>query len=91
MARLVAKRLELTEEHVHEVLTKQATWPTNAQSAAENYPFSMSPKVIADGRGLAAVLRDNAVFQQEAKIIQTVPDFTKAIDPAPLAKYLERP
>ena len=35
VARLVAKRLELTEEHVLEVLTKQASWPTNRESVAE--------------------------------------------------------
>jgi aliphatic sulfonates family ABC transporter substrate-binding protein len=90
MSKLIAQRLGLSEEHVLEVLTKQASWPTNAQSAAEDYPFSMSPKVIAAGKGLAGVLKDNADFQKTAKIIQAVPDFTKAIDPAPLARFLEK-
>jgi aliphatic sulfonates family ABC transporter substrate-binding protein len=89
MAKLIAKRLELTEEHVYEVLTKEATWPTNSESVAEAYPFSMSVQATVNGKGMAAVLADNAKFQQTAKIIQSVPDFTKAVDPAPLATYLK--
>jgi aliphatic sulfonates family ABC transporter substrate-binding protein len=90
VSKLVAKRLELTEEHVLEVLTKQASWPTNSESVAETYPFSMSEQATAAGKGLAGVLADNAKFQQNAKIIQSQPDFTKSVDPGPLADYLKR-
>ena len=90
VSKLVAKRLELTDEHVLEVLTKQASWPTNSESVSDTYPFSMSVQATASGKGLAGVLADNARFQQTAKIIQAVPDFTKAVDPAPLAAYLQR-
>ena len=37
---------------------------------------------------MAAVLTDNAKFQQAAKIIDSIPDFRKAVDPEPLARYL---
>jgi aliphatic sulfonates family ABC transporter substrate-binding protein len=90
MAKLIAKRLELSEEHVFEVLTKQASWPTNAESVAETYVFSMSPMAVGSGRGLAGVLADNAKFQRDAKIIEVVPDFGKAVDPAPLAAFVGR-
>ena len=90
VAKLVAKRLELTDDHVLEVLTKQASWPTNSESVADSYPFSMSTQATASGKGLAGVLADNAKFQQTAKIIEAVPDFTKAVDPVPLAAYLRR-
>lgn len=90
VAGLVAKRLELTDEHVLEVLTKQASWPTNSESVADGYPFSMSQQATAAGKGLAGVLADNARFQQSAKIIESVPDFTKAVDPGPLAAYLRK-
>jgi ABC-type nitrate/sulfonate/bicarbonate transport system substrate-binding protein len=90
VAKLVAKRLELTDEHVLEVLTKQASWPTNAESVAESYPFSMSVQTTAAGKGLAGVLADNAKFQESAKIIQNLPDFTKSVDPQPLANYARR-
>jgi taurine transport system substrate-binding protein len=90
VSKLVAKRLELTDEHVLEVLTRQASWPTNGESVADTYPFSMSKEAIAAGKGLAGVLADNAKFQQTAGIIQSVPDFTKAVDPGPLALYMQR-
>lgn len=90
VAKLVAKRLELTDEHVLEVLTKQAAWPTNAESVADSYPFSMSVQATAAGKGLAGVLADNAKFQQAAKIIQDLPDFTRGVDPGPLAAYAKR-
>src|SRR5262245_43476913 len=90
VAKLVAKRLALTDEHVLEVLTKQASWPTNAESVADSYPFSMSVQATAAGKGLAGVLTDNAKFQQAAKIIQDVPDFTRGVDPGPLAEYAKR-
>lgn len=88
MATLISKRLGLTEEHVLEVLTKQASWPTNKESVADSYPFSMSVKAVAASKGMAGVLGDNARFQKEAKIIESVPDFTKAVDPKPLDAYL---
>jgi hypothetical protein len=75
---------------VLEVLTKQASWPTNSESVADSYPFSMSQQATAAGKGLAGVLADNARFQQSAKIIESVPDFTKAVDPGPLAAYLRK-
>jgi taurine transport system substrate-binding protein len=90
MAKLVAKRLELSEEHVLEVLTKEATWPTNSESVADSYPFSMSVNSTISGKGMAGVLADNAKFQQATKIIEAVPDFTKAVDPGPLSIYLGR-
>jgi hypothetical protein len=50
------------------------------------------PEVVAANRGLAAVLTENAKFQMTFGIIKSVPDFTKAVDPAPLVKYVgERP
>ena len=88
MAKLIASRLGLTEEHVLEVLTKQATWPTNAESVADTYPFSMSVKVVAANKGMAGVLSDNADFQKGVGIIQSLPDFTKAVDPQPLEAYV---
>jgi taurine transport system substrate-binding protein len=90
VAKLVAKRLELTDEHVLEVLTKQASWPTNSESVGDTYPFSMSVQATADGKGLAGVLAENAKFQQNAKIIETLPDFTRGVDPEPLAAYVKR-
>jgi aliphatic sulfonates family ABC transporter substrate-binding protein len=90
MAKAISKRLELNEEHVLEVLTKEAKWPTNKESVAESYPFSMATAETMAGRGMAGVLADNAKFQQTAKIIDTVPDFSKAVDPEPLAQYLGR-
>jgi ABC-type nitrate/sulfonate/bicarbonate transport system substrate-binding protein len=90
MAKAISKRLELDEEHVLEVLTKEAKWPTNKESVAESYPFSMATAETMAGRGMAGVLADNAKFQQTAKIIDTVPDFSKAVDPEPLAQYLGR-
>jgi aliphatic sulfonates family ABC transporter substrate-binding protein len=90
VSKLVAKRLELTDEHVLEVLTKEASWPTNSESVADAYPFSMSKEATAAGKGLAGVLTDNAKFQQTVGIIQSVPDFTKAVDPGPLALYLQK-
>lgn len=88
VARLVAKRLELTEQHVLEVLTTQASWPTNRESVARSYPFSMSVEATAAGKGLAGVLADNAQFQKDANIIQDLPDFTRGVDPEPLAAYV---
>ena len=88
MAKAISKRLELNEEHVLEVLTKEAKWPTNKELVAESYPFSMAAAETSAGRGMAAVLTDNAKFQQAAKIIDTIPDFSKAVDPEPLARYL---
>jgi taurine transport system substrate-binding protein len=90
VARLVAKRLELTDEHVFEVLTKQASWPTNRESVADSYPFSMSVQATAAGKGLAGVLAENAQFQKDANIIQQLPDFTRGVDPEPLAAYVKR-
>jgi len=89
-AKLVAKRLELTEEHVLEVLTTQASWPTNRESVADSYPFSMSVEATAAGKGLAGVLAENAKFQKDANIIQDLPDFTRGVDPEPLAAYVKR-
>jgi aliphatic sulfonates family ABC transporter substrate-binding protein len=86
-AALVAKRLELTDEHVYEVLTKGATWPTNAESMAASYPFSMSSDAISSKKGIFDVLQSNAEFQKKASIIQAVPDFKGAIDNGPLTKY----
>jgi taurine transport system substrate-binding protein len=88
VARLVAKRLELTDEHVLEVLTTQASWPTNKESIALSYPFSMSVEATAAGKGLAGVLADNARFQKDANMIQDLPDFTRGVDPEPLAAYV---
>jgi taurine transport system substrate-binding protein len=88
VARLVAKRLQLTDEHVLEVLTTQASWPTNRESVASSYPFSMSVEATAAGKGLAGVLADNAQFQKAANIIQDLPDFTRGVDPEPLAAYV---
>lgn len=84
----IAKPLGLTEEHVLEVITKQANWPTLAESLAKSHPFSVHPEVVAANQGLAGVLSENAKFQMTFGIIKSPPDFTKAIDPAPLAKYL---
>jgi aliphatic sulfonates family ABC transporter substrate-binding protein len=89
-AALVAKRLELTDEHVYEVLTKGATWPTNAESMKSNYPFSMSSEAISSGKGIVDVMKSNADFQKKANIIQTVPDFAHAIDNGPLTKYVKK-
>ena len=88
MAKLIAKPLGLTEEHVLEVLTKEATWPTNRESVATSYPFSMAPAAIKADKGMVAVLTDNAKFQKQYKIIDSVPDFTKVVDPGPLETYL---
>lgn len=90
MSELISKPLGLTAEHVEEVLTKEASWPTNAESAAATYVFSMTPDVITSGHGLAGVLQDNAKFQKDAGIIQAAPDFSKAVDPKPLASYLAK-
>jgi aliphatic sulfonates family ABC transporter substrate-binding protein len=88
----ISKPLGLTEEHVLEAITKQASWPTLAESLAKTYHFSVHPDVVAANRGLAGVFTDNAKFQMTFGIIKTVPDFTRAIDPAPLVKYVgERP
>ena len=84
----IARPLGLTEEHVLEVITKQANWPTLAESMGKTHPFSVHPDVVAANKGLAGVLSDNAKFQMTFGIIKAAPDFTKAIDPAPLAKYV---
>ena len=83
----IAKRLGLTDEHVLEVLTKEATWPTNAQSLANDYVFSMDPTVVAKGKGIAGMMQDNANFQVAQKIIQQNADYVKAIDTGPIVKY----
>jgi len=85
----IAKRLGLSAEHVYEVLTKQASWPTNAESFAESYVFSLSPNAIAANKGLAGILADNAEFQKKSGIITKVPDFTTAVDPSYMAAYLK--
>jgi len=88
----IAKPLGLTEEHVFEAITKQATWPTLAESLDKSYHFSVHPEIVAANRGLAGVLSENAKFQMTFGIIKSAPDFTKAIDPAPLVRYVgERP
>ena len=46
--------------------------------------------MITSGKGLAGVLQANAKFQKDAGIIQAVPDFSKAVDPKPLADYLAK-
>jgi taurine transport system substrate-binding protein len=89
-ARLVAKKLELTEEHVYEVFTKGATWPSNAESMADSYVFSMAPAMIAGRKGITGVMTDNANFQKESKVIQTVPDYTKAVDSTWLQAYTKK-
>ena len=92
MAAEIAKPLGLTEEHVFEAITKEATWPTLAESLNKAYHFSVHPEAVAANRGLAGVLAENAKFQMTFGIIKSVPDFTKAIDPTPLVKYVgERP
>jgi len=87
---LVAKKLELTEEHVYEVFTKGATWPSNAESMSDNYVFSMSPRMIAARKGITGVMTDNANFQKNASVIQAVPDYTKAVDSAALQAYTKQ-
>jgi aliphatic sulfonates family ABC transporter substrate-binding protein len=84
----IAKPLGLAEEHVLEVITRQANWPTLSESLAKTHPFSVHPDVVAANKGLAGVLSDNAKFQMTFGIIKAAPDFTKGIDPAPLAKYV---
>ncbi len=84
----ISKPLGLTEEHVFEAITKQAHWPTLAESLSKTYHFSVHPEVVAANKGLAGVFTDNAKFQMTFGIIKAVPDFTKAIDPAPLVKYV---
>jgi aliphatic sulfonates family ABC transporter substrate-binding protein len=90
ISELISRPLGLSAEHVEEVLTKEASWPTNAESTAANYVFSMAPDMITSGKGLAGVLQANAKFQKDAGIIQAVPDFSKAVDPKPLADYLAK-
>lgn len=89
-AAMIAKRLELTPEHVHEVITKGATWPTNAESVAISYPFSMAPAAVSSRKGIAGVMTENAEFQKRMGITQDVPDYTKAVDPTFLMKYTEK-
>jgi aliphatic sulfonates family ABC transporter substrate-binding protein len=84
----ISKPLGLTEEHVFDAITKQAYWPTLAESLSKTYQFSVHPEVVAANRGLAGVLTENAKFQMTFGIIKAVPDFTKAIDPTPLVKYV---
>ena len=83
----VAKQLELTEEHVLEVFTKGATWPTNKESIAPAYPYTMDPKTIAAGKGIAGIMQENAEFQKSVGIIQSVPDYKQAIDSTHLVRY----
>lgn len=88
----ISKPLGLAEEHVLEAITKEAYWPSLTESLDKAYPFSIHPDIVAANRGLAGVLTDNAKFQMTFGIIKAVPDFTKAIDPAPLVKYIgQRP
>jgi len=90
VSKLIAKRLGLSEEHVLEVLTRETTWPTNAESAADNYEFSMSIQSVKAGTGLVAALTDNANFQKSRGIIDLVPDYKIAVDPMPVATFLGR-
>jgi len=83
----VAKQLELTEEHVLEVFTKGATWPTNKESIAPGYPYTMDPKTIAAGKGIAGIMQQNAEFQKSVGIIQSVPDYKQSIDSTHLVRY----
>lgn len=83
----VAKQLELTEEHVLEVFTKGASWPTNRESLAPSYPYTMDPASIAAGKGIAGVMAENAAFQKSVGIIQNVPDYKQAIDSSHLVRY----
>jgi aliphatic sulfonates family ABC transporter substrate-binding protein len=84
----IAKPLGLSEEHVLEAITKEAHWPTLVESLGKAHQFSIHPEVIAANGGLAGVFTDNAKFQTTFGIIKAVPDFTKAIDPAHVAKYV---
>jgi aliphatic sulfonates family ABC transporter substrate-binding protein len=86
----IAKPLGLTEEHVLEAITKEAYWPTLAESLSKTHRFSIHPEVVAANGGLAGVFTDNAKFQMTVGIIKSVPDFTKAIDSGPVVKYLSR-
>ena len=92
----VAKLLDLKNDHVLEFMVREGSWPTNRETYAQDYPFSMHPQVIAAGKGIAGVMTDNAKFQKSFNIVArileragSVPDYTKAVDPAPLMKYLE--
>lgn len=89
-AALVAKGLALKDEHVLEVFTKGASWPTNAQSLAPGYIFSMDPKVVSSGKGIAGAMTDNANFQKSVGILQNVPDYKKAVDSSHLTKYVKK-
>lgn len=84
----IAKPLGLTEEHVLEVITKEATWPTLKETVDPAYHFSLNPRTVAANRGLAGVLSENAKFQTSFGIIKSVPDFTRSIDSGPLMKYV---
>ncbi len=89
-AAAVAKELALTEEHVLEVFTKGASWPSNAESLAATYPYTMDPRSIAAGKGIAGIMTENAEFQKAAGIIKAVPDYKQAIDSSHLVRYAKR-
>ncbi len=90
VAAQISKPLGLTEEHVFEAITKQAVWPTLAESLDKAHPFSIHPEVVAANKGLAGVLTGIAQFQVTFGIIKAVPDFTKAIESRPGMEYLGR-
>ena len=85
----VAKQLELTEEHVLEVFTKGATWPTNKESIAPSYQYTMDPASIAAGKGIAGIMQENAEFQKSVGIIQAVPNYRQVIDSTHLVRYTQ--
>jgi len=84
----IAKPLGLGEEHVLEAITKEAYWPTLAESLGKSHQFSIHPDVIAANAGLAGVLSENAKFQMTFGIVKSVPDFTRAIDPSHVVRYV---
>lgn len=90
VAAQISKPLGLTEEHVMEAITKEATWPTLQESMDKGHPFSIHPEVVAANRGLAGVLEGIAKFQVSFNLIKAIPDFTKAIDPKPVQEYLQK-
>ncbi len=89
VAETISTELGLEPKLLVDVLAKGNKFPTAREYMSADYTYSLAPEAVAQGRGLAGVLRDVATFMKDNGVVDKVPDVTQAFYPDAALRYVK--